>query len=195
MNSSRFLIVTVVLAFSIAGSALCAQERTIEQEQFWNGLQALCGKAFEGKAVEAPEGNTTYTGKRLVMHVRKCGPDKVQIPFHVGENRSRTWVVSRTEKGLRLRHDHRHEDGTEDTNTQYGGDTAAAGTARLQEFPVSTPTSTPAGALNVWSIELVPGRTFAYGLRRKEGPDRRFRIEFDLSKTFDAPPPAWGHQD
>jgi hypothetical protein len=195
MKYSRFRILAATLALTAGWAALSAQQRATEQEQFWTSLQSLCGKAFAGRAVEAPEGNTTYAGKRLVMHVRKCEPDVVQIPFHVGENRSRTWVVSRTDTGLRLRHDHRHEDGTEDKNTQYGGDTTGAGTALLQEFPVSTPTSTPAAALNVWSIELLPGRTFAYGLKRKEGPDRRFRIEFDLSKTVDPPPPAWGHQD
>ena len=52
-------------------------------------------------------------GQRLVMHVRDCSADEVRIPFWVGEDHSRTWVVTRTETGLRLKHDHRHEDGSE----------------------------------------------------------------------------------
>lgn len=165
------------------------QSRAEEQEQFWKNLTALCGKAFEGKGIEAPAGNTTYVDKRLVMHVRRCEPDVVSVPFHVGENRSRTWVISRTDRGLRLKHDHRHEDGTEDAVTQYGGDTVAAGTAVRQDFP----TDNPAGSPTIWYLELVPGKTFAYGLRR-EGTDRRFRMEFDLSRPVPPPPAPWGHK-
>ena len=39
----------------------------------------------------------------------------------------------------------------------------------------------PAAATNVWTVEVVPDRTFVYALRR-EGTDRRFRIEFDLTR-------------
>jgi hypothetical protein len=27
------------------------------------------------------------------MHVRDCGPDSIRIPFHVGADRSRTWLI------------------------------------------------------------------------------------------------------
>ena len=165
------------------------QSPSSEQERFWASLTALCNKAFEGRAVEAPAGNTTYLDKRLVMHVRRCEPNVIYIPFHVGENRSRTWVISRTERGLRLKHDHRHEDGTEDAVTQYGGDTAANGTVVRQDFP----TDNPKGAPTIWFVELHLGRFFAYGLRR-EGTDRRFRIEFDLAKEVPPPPAPWGHK-
>ena len=41
----------------------------------------------------------------------------------VGEDRSRTWIVSVLSDGrLRLKHDHRHEDGEPDAITMYGGD-------------------------------------------------------------------------
>ncbi len=109
----------IALALSASAATGPEQTRSKEQEQFWASLIALCGKAFEGQGIEAPTGNTTYVEKRLVMHVRRCEPDVVYIPFHVGENRSRTWVITRTAQGLRLKHDHRHEDGTEDAVTQY----------------------------------------------------------------------------
>ena len=46
-----------------------------------------------------------------------------------------------------------------------------------------------AGANNVWAVEVIPGRTFAYELRR---PNRFFRVEFDLTKPVAAPPAPWG---
>lgn len=162
-------------------------------DDFWRSLQQLCGKAYEGRVIEAPPNDTTFAGKRLVMHVRGCTPDEIRIPFHVGDDRSRTWVLTRTPTGVRLKHDHRHEDGTEDKITQYGGDSRAGGSATKLEFPADAHTASliPEAKTNVWTIEVVPGRTFVYALRR-EGTDRRFRIEFDLSKTVTAPPAPWG---
>jgi hypothetical protein len=51
------------------------------------------------------------------------------------EDRSRTWVITRTATGLRLKHDYRHTDGTPDALTMYGGDTVGPGTAQRQSFP------------------------------------------------------------
>ena len=186
-RTSTLCLVTLALGTSVVVGS--AQSRPSEHEQFWANLTALCGKAYEGKGIEAPPGNTTYVDKRLVMHVRRCEADVVYIPFHVGENRSRTWVISRTNRGLLLKHDHRHEDGTEDAVTQYGGHTINAGTTVRQDFP----TDNPSGAPTIWFLELVPGKVFAYGLRR-EGTDRRFRMEFDLSREVPAPPVPWGHK-
>jgi hypothetical protein len=157
-------------------------------------LHDLCGSAFAGTLRQAPQGDTSFIGVDLVMHARECGDDEIRIPFHVGSNRSRTWIVSRTAEGLRLKHDHRHEDGDEDEITQYGGDTRGPGSATSQEFYADAHTAAliPAAATNVWTIELEPGRTLAYALRR-EGTDRRFRIEFDLGRPIPAPPAPWGH--
>ena len=106
-------------------------------DQFFDRILASCGKAFEGRIVSPPvEADTAFAGKRLVMHVRDCSPETLRIPFHVGDDRSRTWVISRVPGGsLRLKHDHRHEDGTVDKLSQYGGDTVGPGSASRQEFP------------------------------------------------------------
>jgi hypothetical protein len=95
--------------------------------------------------------------------------------------------------GIRLKHDHRHEDGSEDKVTQYGGDARAGGTANTLEFPADAHTIAllPEAKTNVWTIELEPGQRFVYALRR-EGTDRRFRIEFDLGRKVPAPPAPWG---
>ena len=167
------------------------------QDQFFSRLMALCGKAYEGRIASPPvEADANFAGKRLVMHVRECSGDVIRIPFHVGEDRSRTWVVTRTADGLRLKHDHRHEDGSEDKLTQYGGDTVSEGTAARQEFPADpfskelfVRENIPQSATNVWAMEVEPGRIFAYELRR---PNRFFRVDFDLSRPVAPPPPPWG---
>jgi hypothetical protein len=170
---------------------------TSPQEAFFQRLSSLCGKAFEARVASPPvEADASFAGKRLVMHVRDCSADEIRIPFHVGEDRSRTWVVTRTGTGLRLKHDHRHKDGSEDALTQYGGDTVAAGTAQRQEFPADQFSKTmfvqqdrAVSVPNVWAMEVHPGGTFAYELRR---PQRFFRVDFDLTRPVAAPPPPWG---
>jgi hypothetical protein len=164
------------------------------QDTFWRDVDALCGQAFAGRVIEAPLGDSTFADRELVMHVRTCQAGEIRIPFHVGGDRSRTWVLTRTETGgIRLKHDHRHEDGTEDALTQYGGDTEGPGEPSKQEFRADSLTAAliPAAVTNVWTMEIIPGRMFAYALRR-EGTDRRFRIEFDLTRAIPLPPAPWG---
>lgn len=190
---------TILLAAAAAALPGCAtMPAAIDQrDQFFSRLSALCGKAFEGRISSPPvEADASFAGKRLVMHVRECSRDTIRIPFHVGDNRSRTWVVTRTATGLRLKHDHRHEDGSEDAQTQYGGDTVGPGTAQRQEFPADQYSkdlfvrgNIPQSASNVWAMEVVPARLFAYELRR---PGRFFRVDFDLARPVAPPPPPWG---
>ncbi|MCL4821109.1 MAG: hypothetical protein KJ067_18390 [Vicinamibacteria bacterium] len=182
----------VAAAATLLAANAAAAEPPDPQQRFWDALRGLCGQAFAGAMVEGTAaGDAAMAGQRMVMHVRSCREREIRVPFHVGEDRSRTWVVTRTETGLRLKHDHRHADGTPDAVTNYGGDAAAAGSEFVQEFPADAETATalPYAATNVWSLELRPGDRFVYGLRR-EG--RRFRAVFDLSQPVPAPPPPWG---
>lgn len=186
------LLLRLLLLASLSLPAFAASP----QDEFWQRLTALCGQAFEGKMVEGTAASdAAFGGQRMVMHVRQCSENEIKIPFHVGENRSRTWVITRTPTGLRLKHDHRHEDGSEDAVTQYGGDTTAAGTAAQQEFAADELTANliPAAKTNIWTMIVEPGKTFTYGLRR-EAENRRFRVEFDLTKPVEPPPAPWGHE-
>lgn len=189
------LILTLATACGPADDAPAPEAGDVEApaEAFWSALTDLCGQAFEGAVSESSPPDTAFAGETLVMHVRACGDDEIRIPFHVGDDRSRTWVLTRTDAGLRLKHDHRHADGSEDEVTWYGGDTAEPGTATRQAFPADEETAEllPAAATNVWTLELEPGERFAYALRR-EGTDRRFRAEFDLTRPVPPPPPPWG---
>lgn len=177
-------------------------------DAFFARLQSLCGKAFAGNVVTTDAADAEMAGKHLTMHVRECSEDEIRIPFHVGEDRSRTWVVARQPVGLSLdesttrivigltlKHDHRHEDGSADVLTNYGGDSSGS-SARRQIFPADVESrqlfktrGNPASVTNVWAIEVEPGRIFAYELRRA---NRHFRVEFDLTRPVAAPPPPWG---
>lgn len=177
-----------ILALTFVSCATAPAPRA--GDAFWNAIEPLCGKAFEGRLVEGTEASDAAIGaQRLVMHVRSCTADEIRIPFHVGDDRSRTWVLTRTPSGLRLKHDHRHADGTPDRITQYGGDSREAIDSRTVDFPADTETAAliPAAATNVWTMAVEPG-TFSYGLSRA---NRRFRVVFDLTTPVPAPPPPW----
>lgn len=162
--------------------------RAVEQNAFWSRLQALCGRGYTGRLTEGNASDSTFARGPLEMRVGPCTADEVRVPFRVGEDRSRTWVFTRSATGLHLRHDHRGPDGTPEAPTDYGGHARVPGTAARQEFPADSLTVSmlPHARTNVWSIDVDPGRLFSYGLRR-EGTDRRFRVEFDLRRPVGAP--------
>lgn len=185
-------------AYAAAALALagCASVPASPQAQFIASVAALCGQAYAGRIVSTNAADAALAGQPLTMHVRACEGDAIRIPFHVGEDRSRTWVLRRSGDGLSLKHDHRHADGSEDALSQYGGDATAPGTATRQEFPADAfsrelfaERNIPASVQNVWAMEIHPGRMFAYELRR---PNRLFRVEFDLTRPLPEPPPPWG---
>jgi len=159
------------------------------QDVFLARLNALCGQRFEGQVVTPDPADDDFRNSRLVMHVRDCAPGEVGIPFAVGEDRSRRWVITRTTTGLRLKHDHRDPQGEIHGWHMYGGDTVAPGTAERQSFPVDAESiamfragGAEASTTNVWSVDVRPGDIFAYELRRPSG--RFLRVEFDLTRPL-----------
>ena len=191
---------TAVCAIALAcaapdsGADASADAATAPPDAFLAALRAHCGNAYEGQIIDPQPSDSGFAGQRLVMHVRGCG-DTLRIPFHVGDDHSRTWVLTRLESGVRLKHDHRHEDGSEDAITQYGGDSRADGTAMRMEFDADSLTAAliPAAVTNVWTVEITPTQ-FIYQLRR-EGTERRFRVEFDVTRSVERPPAPWGSTD
>ncbi len=192
------------------------------QEAFWDNLSSHCGNTYKGALASSDERDADFVGRTMLAHWAECSDTRIAIAFQVEDasapgapssseavgrqetyDRSRTWVVTRTGDGLRLKHDHRHEDGSEDAVTQYGGDTLSAGTARVQDFPVDAYSiamfereGLNVSLTNVWRMEVEPegeaGATFAYQLTRRNDPTRLFRVEFDASDPVDEAPPAWG---
>ena len=199
----HLLIFSAVLA--CAGCAATSAQPSAPADDFLSALAQHCGKAYAGRIVSnepKPATPDAFEGKPLVMHVRGCDnpAEELRVPFHVGEDRSRTWILTRTEGGLRLKHDHRHPDGSEDIQTMYGGDTVVAGTAVRQEFPVDAYSvelfereGLQQSTSNIWAMEIEPGKRFLYELARPSG--RLFKVEFDLSQPVAVPPAPWGSQE
>ncbi len=197
INLARLGIVGLWMATPVFANATPKPVLAVEQETFFNQLAAHCGKAFAGKVVSKDSADAAFRDKSLVMHVRECSDTELKIPFHVGDDHSRTWVITKTDQGLRLKHDHRHQDGTEDNVTMYGGDTANMGTSQKQSFPIDKESidnfmqnGLTQSVTNVWHMEVTPS-TFSYLLTRE---NRHFQVDFDLSQSQPLPPAPWGHE-
>lgn len=165
--------------------AATGPESPSAQDQFFSNLSELCGQRFVGQVVTDDPVDDDFRNSRLLMHVRDCSDEEIRIPFWVGEDRSRTWVITRTDTGLRLKHDHRDPDGTTHTLHWYGGDTASEGTTTRQEFPVDQESidlfnanDRAVSTTNVWAVEVNPGETYVYELARE---NRLLRVAFDLT--------------
>lgn len=195
------VITAVALTFSTAAAANIVQDAPLvsiaSQDTYFNNLRAHCGKAYEGKVVLDNPKSPGFDG-RLIMHVRKCTDSQLQIPFHVGDDHSRTWIITKTGSGLSLKHDHRQKNGEYDKSTMYGGHTVDAGWANVQSFPADQYSKelfarlgNPQSNSNIWQMYIYP-HTFSYRLIR-EG--REFRVDFDLTKPVALPPVPWGYQD
>jgi len=170
-----------------------AQKPITKLDSFWTALQQHCGKSYEGVIISGATAD--FKDKKLVMHVKACEENRIRIPFNVGDNRSRTWVLTKKKSSITLKHDHRHEDGSEDTVTQYGGTSTNEGFANMQIFPadLQTQKTIPAAASNVWWI-TINDSSFTYNLRRI-GSDRLFTVSFNLKQPIETPLAPWGWKD
>lgn len=194
------LLLTVLSPLASANQVIADAPKVsiASQDAFFDTLAKLCGKAFSGKIAVDNQGPGGMAGKPLVMHVRKCTDRELQIPFHVGDDASRTWIITKTGAGLSLKHDHRHKDGSYDESTMYGGHTVDAGWPQVQSFPADqyskelfVSQGIPQSIGNTWQMYIYP-EFFTYRLVR-EG--REFRVDFDLTKEITAPAAPWGYKD
>lgn len=184
----------LLLSFLLFNFSLSAQESS-SLTKFWANLQQHCGKTYEGTIITGGREGDGFTGERLLMNVLSCENTQIKIPFMAGENRSRTWILTRKEEGLELKHDHRHEDGSEDKITMYGGTTTNTGSDTLQLFPADQYTCNLINYAcgNIWWMTLDDVK-FTYNLRRI-GSDRVFTVEFDLTRPVEYKEKPWGWQD
>lgn len=170
---------------------------TQAQADFFAAINQHCGKAFAGEVTVDTPASDGFEGP-LIMHVRKCGDQRIEIPFHVGDDHSRTWILTQTGSGISLKHDHRQPDGNYDPLTMYGGHTVDRGYASAQSFPADAYSKelfielgAPESNRNIWQMYIAED-TFTYRLIR-EG--REFRVDFDLTAPVDTPPTPWGYAD
>ena len=190
----------VLLGLAVISNAALAKEAPLvsipTHDAFFNAIKAHCGKAFQGKVSKDNVGNT-FGNAKLVMHVRKCTDTEIQIPFHVGDDASRTWILTKTGAGLMLKHDHRNEDGSFHSSTMYGGHTVDEGFPQVQSFPTDVyskalfiESGIAASTDNVWQMMIYPSR-FSYRLIR---PAREVQVDFDLETPIATPSAPWGYE-
>ncbi len=180
MKRSCFFATLSLLLLSASGNIAAGQTSQF-QTAFFQNIKKLCGQTFEGVTHFPQNPDHPLVGKKLVITVASCGDDEIRIPFHVEEDKSRTWILRLDEKGLLLKHDHRHADGTPDKVTMYGGWAAAQGTAHRQRFPADSETSKliPEAATNVWMLEIDKEKLeIVYYLERHKEP--RYRAVFKM---------------
>ena len=190
----------VLLGLAVISNAALAREAPLvsipTHDAFFNAIKTHCGKAFQGKVSKDNVGNT-FGDAKLVMHIRKCTDSEIQIPFHVGEDASRTWILTKTGAGLMLKHDHRNEDGSFHSSTMYGGHTVDEGFPQVQSFPADVyskalfiESGIAASTDNVWQMMIYPSR-FSYRLIR---PAREVQVDFDLKNPIATPSAPWGYE-
>ena len=190
----------VLLGLAVISNAALAREAPLvsipTHDAFFNAIKTHCGKAFQGKVSKDNVGNT-FGNAKLVMHVRKCTDSEIQIPFHVGDDASRTWILTKTGAGLMLKHDHRNEDGSFHSSTMYGGHTVDEGFPQVQSFPADVyskalfiESGIAASTDNVWQMMIYPSR-FSYRLIR---PAREVQVDFDLKNPIATPSAPWGYE-
>lgn len=151
------------------------------RDGFMATLYNMCGQRFEGTQTYAVDPNNEFAGKKISTQVN-CSAVDVRMPVQVGEDRSRTWIFTRPQAGLELRHDHRHADGTPDKVTMYGGMAREGGSARAQAFLADAYTAelVPGAETNIWFVTLSEdGQVLTYRLERHAKP----RAEFTMRKV------------
>lgn len=155
-------------------------EVSASQAAFFAMLHHFCGESFAGQATFPDDPDHELVDVDLLATVISCTDDEVRIRLRAGEDESRTWVITRTQQGLHLRHDHRYPDGTPHDLTDYGGWANDQGTATAQYFEADEQTADmlPEAATNVWkmAVDLEQNRLIYY-LERHAQP--RFRAELE----------------
>ena len=151
------LIASLLMVMFCTAPAVGVEPSRFEaQEVFFDRIKSLCGARFEGQSVFPEDPGDGFRDQLLVAVIETCSADEIRIPFIVGEDHSRTWILRKTNDGLQLKHDHRHEDGTADKVTLYGGTATSSGTLQTQSFPADAYTADliPEATSNEWVLSL-----------------------------------------
>lgn len=84
------LLANSLIAFANANDTHPAPLVSIPtHDAFFDKLAAHCGKSFAGAVVFDNDPSPAFDAP-LIMHIRHCTEQQLQIPFHVGDDASRT---------------------------------------------------------------------------------------------------------
>lgn len=176
-----FLLLTVLTFLACLEQPLNAKEMPLSaQDKFFNNMSGMCGKSFSGYSTFPKDPEHDFAGKLLVAKFISCEKNQIRIKFDVGSDQSRTWVITKSSKGLLLKHDHRHEDGTPDKITNYGGWASDRGTPWMQHFMADGETAKliPEASTNVWMLYYNPQtETLTYDLKRHSKPRYQAQLQ------------------
>ncbi len=162
-------------------SLLVHHSATTDTHKFFENLKELCDHSYYGEVVYPPTPPDGFEGQ-LKAHFNDCGDDYINIPFHVGEDKSRTWKLTLSHNSILFKHDHRYPDGTPEELTNYGGWNDGRGSELIQFFPADSETIAMRDGLesHIWVMELSEDHsTFSYSLYLYN--DLYFRADFDLT--------------
>jgi len=170
------------------------EELSSEQYVFWAEIQKHCGKAYQGKLADATYHYLPFDESNIVLHIRECSDTLTHITLNISDDYSRNLMLTQTETTLRLKHDHRNPDGTEEEISQYGGDAPKPGLNTRQIFFADAHTAEilPKRSDNFWFLDMMNDTTLAYGVHWPEY-GHSIRIKFDLSVEVESPPAPWGY--
>ena len=171
-NYSAVAVATALLLVC-ATTAFSQEPGASPQPGFFNNIRALCGARFEGYSSFPEDPGDAFRDQLLVARIETCSENQIRIPFEVGADASRTWILSLVADGIELKHDHRHADGTPDEVTMYGGTSVVAGSELSQSFPADQYTAEliPDAASNEWFLTLSEnGKELTYYLERHSAP-------------------------
>ncbi len=202
-NLNAILGIAIVVMSAAVGPACMrtapepSATQVAAQQQFMQALRPYCGQAFAAKIVEDSQPSPAWDHP-LIVHIRDCEDAVIRMPLHVGEDRSRTWVLTLHGDFIDFQHIHLHEDGSPDAVSPYGGKTIDAGTSTMQSFPADPASQAlfianglDVSVNNVWIIDFPDEHTLRYRLTR---PGRLFEVHADLRQPIAIPPPAWGYE-
>lgn len=171
-----------ILSALFMGIVLVACEPQLSHKAaFFNEMSTLCKQILVGESVFPDDSTHALYGAALAAEFVSCTDTEIRIPFQVNDDKSRTWILTLSDKGLLFKHDHRHADGSPDTLTNYGGWATDAGSRFTQSFPADAETGAliPEAITNVWTFTIDrDAGTFTYFLERHGKP--RYRAEFKL---------------
>lgn len=183
---SRKTFVLLGIAFLSA----CAAPSDDPREAFFENLTALCSGTYLGQVTSDQAVDADWIASALIVGPVTCDADEIRMPLAVGDDRSRTWVVTQREDELEFRHEHTEPDGSPSAVTEYGGFSRDGGTATMQAFPADdltkanfTENGIAVSNANVWTFTMADG-TLLYSLARpatETDPARDFRAEFDIT--------------
>ncbi len=195
MHKLNLFVIALALLFTACGQP--PEENNNQQEEeskelrsethkdFFENLSKLCGDSYEGEEIYRSHHGESMADEDLIMHVDVCEDDHIHIPFHISDDKSRTWMFWIEDGRLRLSHEHRDEDGTPHEQTMYGGYADDTGNEYLQNFPADEYSAEiiEDGGGNVWTIKFDEDlTTFTYRLERDD--EKRWRVDFDLENPL-----------